>query len=84
MLVLLEGIELVTDELRQSSASGRLGLSAKALGVLLHHAVQRSLLEAVAFIVDRGAIAMRLAGRARFSNGLVTVMGGPTFDRHEV
>jgi len=41
-----------------------LSLSEEALGVLLHQAVQRSLLGAVAPVVERGAIAMRLAGRA--------------------
>ena len=57
-------VELVFDELRQASASGRLSLSEEALGVLQHQAVQRSLLGAVALVVDRGAIAMRPAGRA--------------------
>jgi hypothetical protein len=33
-LALQEGIDLVTDELRQASASGLLGLSEEALGVL--------------------------------------------------
>ena len=31
-----EGVELVLDELRQAGASGGLGLSEEALGVLLH------------------------------------------------
>jgi len=57
-------VELVFDELRQASASGRLGLSEKALGVLLHQSVQGGLLGSVALVVDRGAIAVRPAGRA--------------------
>jgi len=57
-------VELVFDELRQSSASGLLSLSEEALGVLLHQALQRGLLGAVALVVDRGAIAMRPAGLA--------------------
>jgi len=59
-----ERVELVFDELRQASASGRLSLSEEALGVLLHQAVQRGLLGAVALVVDRSAFAMRPAGRA--------------------
>ena len=63
---LQEGFELVTDEFRQASASGRLSLSEEALGVLLHQAVQRSLLGAVALVMDRGAIAMHPVGLAGF------------------
>ena len=59
-----ERVELVFDELRQASASSFLGLSEKALGVLLHPAVLRGLLGSVALVVDRGAIAVRPAGRA--------------------
>ena len=59
-----ERVELVFDELRQSSANGRLSLSEEALGVLLHQAVQRGLLRAVARVVDRDAIAIRPAGLA--------------------
>jgi len=59
-----ERVELVFDELRQSSASGLLSLSEEALGVLLHQAVQRGLLGAEALVVHRGAIAVRPAGRA--------------------
>jgi len=53
---LQESVELVTDELRQASASGLLSLSEEALGVLLYQAVQRGLLGAVTLVVDRGAI----------------------------
>jgi len=59
-----EHVELVTDELRQASASGRLSLSEEALGALLYQAVPRGLLRSVTLIVDRGAMAMRPAGRA--------------------
>ena len=61
---LQEGFELVTDEFRQASASGRLSLSEEAQCVLLYQAVQRDLLRSVALVVHRGAIAMRLAGLA--------------------
>jgi len=57
-------VELVFDELRQASTSGRLSLSEEALDVLLHQSVQRSLLGSVALVEHRGAIAMRPAGRA--------------------
>jgi len=59
---LQKGVELVFDELRQASASSFLGLGEKALRVLLHQAVQRGLLAAVALVVHRGAIAVRPAG----------------------
>ena len=59
---LQESVELVFDELRQAGAKGLLGLGEEALGVLLHQAVQRGLLGAVAIVVDRGAITMRPAG----------------------
>jgi len=60
-----ERVELVFDELRQASASGRRSLSEEALGVLLHQAVKRGLLRSVALVVDRGALAMRPAGSRR-------------------
>ena len=59
---LQENDELVFDELGQASASSFLGLSEKALGMLLHQAVQRGLLGAVALVVHRGAIAVRPPG----------------------
>jgi len=59
-------VELAFDELRQASASDRLSLAEEALGVLLHQAVQRSLLGAVALVMDRGAIAMHPVGLAVF------------------
>jgi len=61
---LQERVELVFDELGQASAKGLFGLGEEALGVLLHQALQRGLLGAVALVVDLGAIAMRPAGRA--------------------
>ena len=51
-----EGVELVLDETRQLGASAGLGVGDEAGGMLLHQAVQRRLLGAVAFVVDRGAI----------------------------
>jgi len=57
-------VELVFDELRQASTGGLFGLDEEALGMLLHQALQHGLLGAVALVVDRGAIAMRPAGRA--------------------
>ena len=57
-----EGVELVTDELRQPGAGGLFGLGDETLGMLLHQAVQRGLLGPVALVVDRGAIAMRPPG----------------------
>ena len=51
-----EGFELVLDELRQAGAGCRFGLLEEGGGVLLHLAVQRGLLGAVALEVNRGAI----------------------------
>jgi hypothetical protein len=51
-----EGVELVLDEPRQLGASAGLGVGDETGRVLLHQAVQRGLLGAVAFVVDRGAI----------------------------
>ena len=51
-----EGVELVLDELRQVCADCGLGLREEGRGVLLHQAVQRGLLGAVALVVDRGAL----------------------------
>ena len=51
-----KGVELILDELRQAGAGGGVDLGEEGLGVLLHQAVQRGLLGAVALIVDRGAI----------------------------
>ena len=57
-----EGVELVTDELRQPGTCGLFGLGEETLSMLLHQAVQRGLLGPVALVVDRGAIAMRPPG----------------------
>jgi hypothetical protein len=51
-----EGIELVLDEARQLGPGAVLGARDEAGRVLLHQAVQRGLLRAVALVVDRGAI----------------------------
>ena len=53
-----EGVEFVLDELRQAGAGGLLGLGEEGLGVLMHQAVQRRLLRAVALVVvvERGTI----------------------------
>ena len=51
-----EGVELVFDELRQVGAGSVFGLGEESRGVLLHKAVQRGLLRAVALAVDRSAI----------------------------
>ena len=59
---LSRAVELVFDELRQAGAGCLFDLGEKALRMLLHQAVQRGLLGAVALVVDRGAIAMRPAG----------------------
>jgi hypothetical protein len=48
--------EEVLDELRQVGAGGGFGFGEEGGGVLLHKAVQRGLLGAVALVVDRGAI----------------------------
>ncbi len=61
-VALQEGVELVTDELRQPGTCGPLGLGEETLGMLLHQAVQHGLLRAVARVVHQGAIAMRLPG----------------------
>ncbi|MEO6623375.1 MAG: hypothetical protein ABIN37_00865 [Burkholderiaceae bacterium] len=74
-------VELVTDELRQASASGRLSLSEEALGVLLHPAVQRSLLTSVAPVVDRGAIAPRSVSASICSCDFISRATRPAFQR---
>jgi hypothetical protein len=51
-----EGVELVLDEPGQLGAGAGLGVGDEAGGVLLHQAVKRGLLGAVAFVVERGAI----------------------------
>jgi hypothetical protein len=51
-----EGVELVLDEPRQVGTGAGLGAGNEAGRVLLHQAVQRGLLGAVAFVVERGAI----------------------------
>lgn len=50
-----EGVELVLDEPRQFGAGAGLGVGDEAGRMLLHQAVQRGLLGAVAFVVQRGA-----------------------------
>ena len=57
-----EGVELVTDELRQPGTCGLFRLGEETLSMLLHQAVQRGLLGPVARVMDRGAIAMRPPG----------------------
>ena len=49
------GVELVLDESRQLGTGAGLGVRDEAGRVLLHEAVQRGLLGAVAFVVERGA-----------------------------
>ncbi len=51
-----EGVELVLDEPRQLGPGAGLGVGDEAGRMLLHQAVQRGLLRAVALVVDRGAI----------------------------
>ena len=51
-----DGVERVFDEARQRRAGTGLGVRDEAGRVLLHQAVQRGLLRAVALVVDRGAI----------------------------
>ncbi len=51
-----EGVELVFDELRLVGPGDHLCLGEEGRGVLLHQAVQLSLLRAVALAMDRGAI----------------------------
>ena len=58
---LQEGVELVLHELRQVSAGD--GFGEEGRGVLLHQAVQRGLLGAVALVVDRGTIGRPLGCR---------------------
>ena len=53
---LKEGVELVLHELRQVGAGSDFGLGEEGRGVLLHQAVQRGLLGAVAIVVNWGAI----------------------------
>jgi len=48
-----EGVKLVLDELRQAGASGLFGLGEEGLGTLLHQALKRGLLGAVARAMDR-------------------------------
>ena len=57
-----EGIELVLDEAGQFTASAGLSVRNETGRVLLHQAVQRGLLGAVALVVNRSAIAMRPPG----------------------
>ncbi len=57
-----EGVELVFDELRQVGAGSVFGLGEESRCMLLHQAVQRGLLRAVARVVHQGAIAMRPPG----------------------
>ena len=61
-VALQEGVELVTDELRQPGTGALFGLGEERRGMLLHQAVQRGLLGAATRAVDRGAIAMRPPG----------------------
>jgi len=51
---LQEGVELVSDELRQASAIGLLGLGDEGLGLLLYQAVQRGQIGAVALVLRQG------------------------------
>jgi len=60
-----KGVELVLDELRQVCAGCSLSLLEEGGGVLLHQAVQRSLLRAVALVMDRGAVRPGLGAGAR-------------------
>ena len=53
---LQEGVELVLHELRQVGTGSVFGLGEEGRSVLLHQAVQRGLLRAVALVVNRGAI----------------------------
>jgi hypothetical protein len=68
-----EGVELVLDEARQIRSGAGLGVSEEAGGVLLHKAVQRSLLGAMAFVVERGAIGSPLGLRRGLHEGLPRV-----------
>ena len=51
-----EGIELLLDEAWQLAAGAGLGVGDETRGMLLHQAVQRGLLRAVALVVQRGAV----------------------------
>ena len=51
-----EGVELVFDELRKVGACSVFGLGEEGRGVLLHQAVQRGLLGAVAHVVNGGTV----------------------------
>ena len=53
---LQEGVELVLHELRWVGTGRLFGLGEEGRSVLLHQAVQRGLLRAVALVVNRGAI----------------------------
>ena len=53
---LKKGLELVLQELRQAGARAGVDLGEEGRGVLLHQAVKRGLLGAVALAVNRGAI----------------------------
>ena len=53
---LQKGVELVLHELRQVGSGGGFDLGEESRGVLLHQAVQRGLVGAVALVVDRGTI----------------------------
>ncbi len=59
---LQEGVELVPDETGQFTARTGFGVRYEAGRMLLHQAVQRGLLGAVALVVDQGAIATRPPG----------------------
>ena len=52
---LQEGVELVLDEPGQFGAGAGLGVGDEAGRMLLHQAVERGLLGAVALVVNRGA-----------------------------
>ena len=53
---LQKSVELVLDELRQVGPGGGFGLGEEGRGVLLHQAVQRGLLGAVALVVNGGTL----------------------------
>ena len=53
---LKKGLELVRHELRQAGGRSGVDLGEEGRGVLLHQAVKRGLLGAVALVVNRGAI----------------------------
>ncbi len=60
-----EGVELVLDELRQAGAKVPLGLGKERCSVLLHHAVQRRLLGAVALVAERAVCGLALPRQRR-------------------